>query len=197
MAKQKSRRPTTVAYRQELSKFRDPGLFKPQDEVSITRERGGWYKFLFGLKGRAALAEYWFVMLSLGFIGFGGHWLDARFAGGQAFFPDLGQGRIDLQGAAAANIGRLVGYGLVAWAALANTLKRFKDRDLPFWLLLLALTPLAGPPLVQALSPLPSKLVVDVLLGVTWLGPVWLVFELFLQQGTLGDNTYGPDPRET
>jgi uncharacterized membrane protein YhaH (DUF805 family) len=195
--KAKTPRPTTLAYHKEQSAYRDPGLFKKKENVTITRERGGWAKFLWAPQGRVGLAEYWFISASLAIVGFGGWWLDKHYWGGADFFPNLPKGKLDFHAAPGPTVARILLYGLVAWTVLATTLKRFQDRGLPFWVMFLALTPAAGPPLVQMLSPLPSNLVLYLILGFTYLGPLWLIFQLFLQAGTLGENPYGQDPRET
>jgi uncharacterized membrane protein YhaH (DUF805 family) len=197
MPKPKGPRPTTIAYRKEVETYRDPGLFKQKEDVTIEREPWHWVKFLWKPKGRATVAEYWFVTVTLAILGFGGHWLDVNYGGGQTFFPELVRGKIDLQTALLPNLARLFLYALVTWTFTALTLKRFQDCELPLWVLFTLLTPAAGPPLVQMLSPLPSNLIVDLILGVTYLGPLWLFYMLFFQPGTFGENRYGPDPRET
>ncbi len=62
----------------------------------------------------------------------------------------------------------LVGIGLAAaWAALAITVKRLHDLDRPGWHVLLFIIPLYN---------------------------IYLSIVLFVVEGTVGDNQYGPDP---
>lgn len=62
----------------------------------------------------------------------------------------------------------LVGIGLgAAWAALAITVKRLHDLDRPGWHVLLFMIPLYN---------------------------ICLAIVLFVVEGTVGDNRYGPDP---
>lgn len=57
---------------------------------------------------------------------------------------------------------------LVAWVALAVSVKRCHDRDRPGWFLLIVLIPVVG--------------------------YLWALVELGLMAGTDGDNRYGEDP---
>lgn len=62
----------------------------------------------------------------------------------------------------------LFGIGLAAaWAALAITVKRLHDLDRPGWHVLLFMIPLYN---------------------------IYLAIVLFVAEGTVGDNRYGPDP---
>jgi uncharacterized membrane protein YhaH (DUF805 family) len=137
-----------------------------------------WGNYLFSFQGRLNRAKYWLfvligliVMFVLGLIVFALHFSIAAFA---------------VTG---------ILYLVLIYAAIAVGAKRLHDRDKSaWWLLLFYLGPGILDGAGRAMSADAITWLQLVLSIISFVIAIWGLIELGILRGTVGPNTYGPDP---